>query len=199
MGKGLDNIIKRIEDKKRADVTALDKEFKTKKAEVLREHERRLQVELKALDRQYSKEDKTLTEGIISSANLSATRKVSDAKNQVLDKAFQNLEKRLGELPDEVYLKYLSSALKKGLDAFGQEFTVIFSEMDSDLVSKLKTQAPSTVQFKPGPIHDLGGIMLRSDKKGQVMDMQLVKLIERKRDMLRSKAAEVLFQEGAGN
>jgi V/A-type H+-transporting ATPase subunit E len=168
-----------------------------KEAEQMLEKVRQEADEIREVRLQRAKsEAESETISILYSARLRARNAVIQAKEEMVEKALQESEKRLQELRSyEDYAGVMEGWLREGLARLSGKIIVHTDPLDSDLAKSLLDDLEVEYEIIPD-MHIPGGVVI-SDTEGKVKIINTVEeRLNRAREKLRMQVSEILFEEG---
>ncbi len=195
--KEMESIIKRImDDAEKKSRTILERGQRA--AETLRaQTKRRVEEEKERMRQQHERAMSLMEKRILATARLTAKRAYLEAKEEVLNEAFERAREALQNLSAEERSAYLAKALEKAVGELGRENIVLeCAPQDKDLVVSLAKKMGVVGHVQPTMRSSLGGIIVSSKKVGQRMDLSLERMFNVKKMQLREKLAEMLFTDG---
>lgn len=165
-------------------------------AERILEKARREADEIREARLQRAKsEAESETISILYSARLKARNAVIQAKEEMVEEALQESEKRLQELRSyEDYAGVMEGWLREGLSRLSGKIIVHTDPLDSELAKSLLDDLE--VEYEIIPDMSISGGVVLSDTEGKVKIINTVEeRLNRAREKLRMQVSETLFEE----
>jgi V/A-type H+-transporting ATPase subunit E len=140
-------------------------------------------------------EAESATISVLYSARLKARNAVIQAKEEMVEEALQESEKRLRELRSKQdYAGVMEGWLKEGLSRLSGKVIIHTDPLDGDLAESLLDNLG--VQYEIVPDLNIPGGVVLSDTEGKVKIINTVEeRLNRAREKLRMQVSEILFGE----
>lgn len=189
---GIERITARIEADGRAEAEAILEKGRAEAAAVEEEYRRRAESERAALKEQAEKKAREREERLVSAAAMESRKTLLAARQEMVEKAFEQALDRLCSLPREEYVEVLAALLERCATG-GEE--VIFSRADRERVGEetLKKAAGKQLRLAEETRPLRGGFVLR---KGKVeVNCAFETLVRLQKGQCAAQAAKLLFPE----
>jgi V/A-type H+-transporting ATPase subunit E len=139
---------------------------------------------------------------IIANAKLQAKKHGLDVKEEIIQHAFDEAEKRLTKITSsKEYPDILKNIIAEGVESIGvEDVEVVVREEDIKLVNnaflkELRKKLGVNITLSKDSIESLGGAIIRTMDGKIVVNNTFETRMRRMRDELRSKVAKILFEE----
>jgi V/A-type H+-transporting ATPase subunit E len=143
-----------------------------------------------------------INQRIIANAKLQAKKHGLDVKEEIIQNAFDEAEKRLEKITlSKEYPNILKSIIAEGVESIGgDDVEVVVRKEDVKLVNKaflkeLRKKLSVNITLSEDSIKSLGGAIIRTRDGTIVVNNTFETRMRRMRDELRSKVAKILFEE----
>ena len=202
MSSGTDKIVSSIMSEAQGKADVIIQDANAEVSQIQATAEKTAEAEKTKILENGKKQSEMRYQQIISEAKMNARRAKLDAKEDVIDAAFNQaigeLKERAAEGNDD-YKDSLSKMIKEAADEIGGNDLIIqLNEADTD---KIKQDLSSDtfelegIKFQIGePIKTIGGAVLKTSNGDIEVNNTIEARLERYKSILRSEVAEILFK-----
>ncbi len=208
MSEGLEKIIGKIEEKAERDAESVLEDAKKESEEIIAEAEKKAEQEKEKIQEKGMKEAKKQKQRILSNARRDARQKKLEVREEFIDEVFEKTEKRLEDLrEDDEYEGILKDLIiDGGITVGGGNIDVLILEGDEKKISSEdKEEIEKEISDETGKDTELnlktelkdakGGTIVKRSDGSVSCNNTFSKRLSRKRNSIRPKIAEILFEE----
>lgn len=191
----VEDILLALDEQCREECRAIHERARREAEEILEKARREAEEMRRARLKRAKSEAESETISILYSARMKARNAVIQAKEEMVDEALREAEKRLGDLRSrEDYPRVMEGWLGEGLSRLGGKVVVHVDPRDADLAASLLDKAGVEYEVVPD-IECLGGAVISdADARVKVINTAEERL-NRAREKLRMQVSEILFGE----
>lgn len=176
-----ETFLREIENRKRRELEALDRELAEKKESLLRENNARVQE----LKERYKREARIKSERegtrIVEAARLQAKRIIFEAIDANMDSAFSMIRQELKNYTKNTqYKKTLEEMINVAKKRLGKDLLVHCREEDRDILKDIGVTVSNSIQT-------LGGIIVENKEGTMQLDFTFEELIRTREEEVRAK------------
>ena len=202
MSSGTDKIVSSIMSEAQGKADVIIQDANAEVSAIQAKAEKTAEVEATKIKENGIKQSEMRYQQIISEAKMNARRAKLDAKEDVIEAAFNQatgeLKEKAAEGGDE-YKDSLSKMIKEAADELGSDDLIIqLNEADTNTFKKdlsSDTFEIDGINFKLGePIDVIGGAILKTSNGDIEVNNTIEARLERYKSILRSEVADVLFK-----
>ncbi len=183
----IDIFLDEIENRKKKDISNIDKEFDAKKSEI----ETKKNIAIKELQEHYSKEAKTKSEKeaskIVEASKLEAKKILFGAINKNLDSTFDVIKQELAnytKTPE--YKKVLEKMVSTAKNTFDDKITMHCRKEDESILKATGITIGSSIQT-------LGGIIADNSSGTKEIDLTFEELLRTHEDDIKTTILEKIL------
>ena len=208
MSEGLKKIIGKIEEKAKGEAESVLEDAKKESEEITEEAEKKAKQEKEKIREKGMKEAKKQKQRILSNARRDTRQKKLGVREEFIDEVFEKTEKRLENLRgNEEYESILKDLIiDGGITVGGEDIDVLVLEGDEKKISaEDKKEMENEISDETGKDTELtleseledakGGTIVKKSDGSVSCNNTFSKRLSRKRDSIRPKIAEILFEE----
>lgn len=189
----VEKIVKRIEKDAEDKVKSIKEEKKKKAEEIRDEIDREKERKLDELEKEKEREIKTLKNRIISQAELEARKKKLKVREEMIEKVFDIVKKRLEKKEAAEYEDYLQNSIEKAHRLLEGDMTIYCNPEAEREVKGIAERIDPHLEVRPD-LESIGGVKVVSEE-GATIDMTFEANMERKKKELRKEISDILFPE----
>ncbi len=190
----VDEIIKRIKQAAQRKVKNIEKRKEEKAEEIEQEIEREKDRKLDQIRKEKEREIDTTRNRIISQAKLDARKNKLQAREEMIEKIFDQAMEELDEAYPDDYEDYLRKAIGKASNILeGDSIAIHCNPESEEKVEELVSKIAPSLDVK-SDLDVIGGIKAVSDS-GSEIDLTFEASFERKKKELRKDISDMLFAE----
>ena len=208
MSEGLKKIIGKIEEKAKGEAESVLEDAKKESEEITEEAEKKAKQEKERIQERGMKEARKQSQRILSNARRDTRQKKLGVREEFIDEVFEKTEKRLENLRgNEEYESILKDLIiDGGITVGGEDIDVLVLEGDEKKISaEDKKEMENEISDETGKDTELtleseledakGGTIVKKSDGSVSCNNTFSKRLSRKRDSIRPKIAEILFEE----
>ena len=207
MSAGADKIVESILSESHGQADKIIKEAEKQASEIIeRGNIKAQEKKLEILENAHKEADIRFNQ-IISDAKLTSTRKILEAREELMEKTFQRAEEELkkkGSSDSDVYINSLKKLIKEAsieinggsLEVFlkTEDVTKIEDDLDSIAEEVFKETGNDTTLKLGGTINTIGGVSIKTEDGNIEVNNTIEARMERFRSLLRIEVAKILFE-----
>jgi len=188
----VDEIVRKVLQDGEAEAASIIAEAEKAAARIRAEGDAALQKELDGLREEESKHLATVKRRALSQARRDAENEFLDAREDLLDLAFEQAREKLSVLDGAPYQAYIKKRLDEAVEVLGKDFTVQVARVED---AKLFEKLAGKNRVSRVTAHGIGGMVMRSSDGTRSVDARFDTVLDRDRFKLRQGAARILFGE----
>ncbi len=196
-----EKIIEKIEEDARREAESILEEARREAESILEEARRKAEEKRGDIIARGEKEADLLKQRIVANAKLTARKSALDAKEELLNKVFEEAQNQLSKTAStEKYGDILRELIREGVASVGEDVELICRAEDEGLLKggilrELSKELGVDITLSTEKIDTMGGVVVRA-KSGKVeVNNTFETRLQRMQDALRSKIAKILFPE----
>ena len=189
----VDNIVEKIENDVESKIESMMEEYKERAEAVREEIRQEKKRRLDELEKRKEREIKTLKNRIISQAELEARKKKLRVREDMIDKVFHIVKRRLEETSASEYEDYIQGSIEKAYELLEGDITIYCNPKAKRIVRDIVEEIDPVLEIETD-LDSIGGIKAVSDK-GSTIDMTFEANMDRERKDLRKEIFDILFPE----
>ncbi|MDP6459488.1 MAG: V-type ATP synthase subunit E family protein [Candidatus Hydrothermarchaeota archaeon] len=195
-------ITSRIEEDSEVEAQEILRDFQAKADEIIAKTKAQAKSIEDEIIQKGRHDAELINQRIIANAKLQAKKHGLDVKEEIIQNAFDEAEKRLEKITlSKEYQNILKSIIAEGVESIGgDDVEVVVRKEDVKLVNKaflkeLRKKLGVNITLSEDSIKSLGGAIIRTRDGTIVVNNTFETRMRRMRDELRSKVAKILFEE----
>lgn len=188
---GINRIIERIKNESEAKVKEIMDNANNEVKNIRKRNEKETRKIVEKIEQEYEKGAVVIRNTIISGAKIESKRIQLYAREDIINECFRRSEKKLANMEEKEYEKFLNRSIMEGFDVVGKNAVAGSAEKDSGIVKKIASVLNIAVDEKF--LNSTGGVVIKS-KDGKIrVDNTFEGILSRNKERLRKDVAEILF------
>jgi len=179
--------IQEIENRKKKDISIIEKQLNEKKLEIENQKTSKIQELKQSFEKDANSRSEREAARILEGGKLDAKKILFDAINKNLDSTFDIIKKDLGEYTQNPeYKNILKKMIKTSKNALGKNITIHFKEEDKSFFNDSDVTLGSTIQT-------LGGIIAENSDGTKELDLTFEELLRNNEDEIKTSILEEIL------
>jgi len=182
-----ERIIEQIRKDSQNEVEQILKEARNQANDIVNDIIRKAKKESKEILSSGKIQSEGIKKILVSKANQDAKRKITKARENIIEECFENAQNKLADISDKEYEKLAIKLISEGSEKLGGNYTVQTSrDIDRKVAKKLGMKVT-------GKIEAIGGIILTSSNGKITLDNTFEGILRREKERIRIKVGKLLF------
>ena len=179
--------IQEIENRKKKDISIIEKQLNEKKLEIENQKTSKIQELKQSFEKDANSRSEREAARILEGGKLDAKKILFDAINKNLDATFDIIKKDLGEYTQNPeYKNILKKMIKTSKNALGENIIIHFKEEDKSFFNDSDVTIGSTIQT-------LGGIIAENSDGTKELDLTFEELLRNNEDEIKTSILEEIL------
>ncbi len=184
----LEKLIQKIKEEAEKEIKEIIQKAEEEAREVIEKEKEKGRKEAEKIRTRGEKEAERQKEKILASARRKAKAYIIQAKEEIIQKCFDEMVNILREMDGKTYEQFMEKEIKEAMKEIEDGYIISTRKEDEKIAKKLGLEVK-------GKTEGIGGVILKSKDGKKEIDLTFDFMLERKKEEIRIKIAEKLFGE----